>query len=270
MHWVSKSRWGNHVLGFGAGFLTPSRVCSGGRCDRRVDEHEVFAETESERASKGLPVGSAFIPLAESPVLQAMVLQSRGGGRAVPSGTSSFPSGGDLSSSRGQGRSLTGSRGASRSASKGRSSSSASYGGSSIRSRASYDGAGGGGITSGLSLEEQVERGLIGVAEYHRLATASREAEERLENPTSSSDRSMGPSRLRRQLGADKSGNDNQVVLRSPNFGSAQGGTGGSNGDGLLDFSSRTAPPSNRNWMRERPSSRPGVNSGSRNMQMHK
>lgn len=266
MHWVSKSSLGAHV-GSRAGSLSPSCLCSGGRCDRRVDDHEVFAETESERASKGLPVGPAFMPLAESPMLQAMVLPSRGCSRAAASGTSSssFPSGGDLSSSRGQGRSLNGSRGVSRSASKGRSS-------SSVRNRVSYDGAGGGGggLVTGPSLEEQVERGLIGVAEYHRLATASREAEAHLEDPTSSSDRSAGPSRLRRQMGADKSGNDNQMVPRSPNFVSAQGGTGGTSRDSPLDFSSHAAPPSNRNWMRERPSSRPGPSSGSRNMQMHK
>jgi len=244
------------------------------RCDRRVDEHEVFAETETERVSKGLPVGPAFMPLAESPMLQAMVLPSRGNpGRAIAMSTSSSASSSsgdsDGTSSTGQSRGRIGSRGGIRSNSKGRSSSSANYGG--IRNGIRYGSAGGGGrsndtnLTNGPSLEEQVERGLISVAEYHRLATASREAEERAENPPSrglTRFEGRSTSGLSREMGADMSGN--QMVLRSPGIGGYQGSSGSSGRDGLLYVTPHAAPPPNRDWMRERPSSRPGFNSGSR------
>ena len=43
-------------------------------CDKRVSEHETVFEPEAARRAAGRAVGPAFVPLAESPALQQMVL----------------------------------------------------------------------------------------------------------------------------------------------------------------------------------------------------
>mmetsp|Transcript_14008 Transcript_14008/g.21795 ORF Transcript_14008/g.21795 Transcript_14008/m.21795 type:complete len:201 (-) Transcript_14008:103-705(-) len=47
-------------------------------CDRKWEEHETVTETAKERQVKNLPIGQAFLPLAEQPSIQQDVFSGAG------------------------------------------------------------------------------------------------------------------------------------------------------------------------------------------------
>jgi hypothetical protein len=60
------------------------KACSCGRfqsdflcvvCDKHWEDHATVSETEAERKARGLPVGTAFFPLADHSAMQQQVLQ---------------------------------------------------------------------------------------------------------------------------------------------------------------------------------------------------
>jgi hypothetical protein len=156
-------------------------------CDVKVSEHEVVVEDKVQRQQAGLPVGRAFMPLAESGQLQESVFGqthaeriSRGGGQllpaALPAAQLLSPTGGRLQQQKAVPR-YQGIAGSTTRKSEGNMGSSEERG--EERGRGVEEGVGGGSsggggdrgraMPRGLGLEEQVERGMITAAEYHKL-----------------------------------------------------------------------------------------------------